>query len=527
MRSYTLPGAILLILVSVLCHARAPVPFINLLFGPYPSMASSQGETSKAVSKPAASIGPVAQLGSWTAPALLCPTDGNCLVGANLALMHTGQILFYFYPEKKSGPGSLAVILDPTSGSVTDVLLTAPRDIFCSGVAIMSNGQVLSTGGNIPNAPNSHAGDWNTDIFDSASSTWMLGNNMNYARWYPSTIELPSGLELEVSGNDETGYIVQSALETFDYHTGVWTTLPASANLPNALLDNSGYPRLSLLTTGKVFASTPTAATYVFDPVKNTWTFQADTNFGNRYYAGHVLLPGLNKVLIAGGSPISKNGTGTTTNSAEVIDFSTPSPTWQYINPMNIARMNENLVLLPDGTVLAVGGGSGDGAYANPVFTPELYDPVAGTWTEMAPQVGHRAYHSTAAVLPDGRVISAGSDDKQQYQRTYEIYSPPYLFKGARPTITSSPATLTYGAQFTITSPDATSITRVALLRPSATTHADDMDQRYVDLTFTARSGMIAAKAPPNANHAPPGYYMLVIVNSSGVPSVMPFLQIM
>ena len=211
---------------------------------------------------------------------------------------------------------------------------------------------------------------------------------------------------------------------------------------------------------------------------------------------------------------------------AEVIDFSTPEPTWQYTGSMNIARMNENLVLLADGTVLAVDGARGV-AYANPFLTPELYNPATGTWTELAPQVGHRAYHSTAAVLPDGRVISAGSDDKGEYEQTYEIYSPPYLFHGARPTITSSPATLSYGTQFTITTPDASTIARVALLRPSATTHADDMDQRYVDLTFTIGSGQITANAPVNANHAPPGYYMLVIVNSKGIPSVMPFVQVM
>ena len=484
------------------------------------------GQANTTTAKATGAAKPANQVGSWTAPAMLCPPNGHCLVGANLALMHNGQVLFYYYPRPGSGPGSRAVVLDPTTGIVTDALLTASRDIFCSGVGIMPNGQVLSTGGNAPNPPNNHSGTFNTDIFDFTTNTWTLAANMNLARWYPSTIELASGLMLEVSGSNEIGTKVQNVMETFDYHTGIWTVLPSSANLPNALLDGTAYPRLTLLTSGKVFASTPFAKTYVFDPVANTWTFQSGTNFGKRYYASHVLLPGLNKVLIAGGSPISSNGAGTTTNTAEVIDFSTKRPIWQYIAPMNIARMNENLVLLPDGTVLVVGGGGG-GRYANPVLTPELYDPVAGTWTLMAPQVGTRTYHSTAAVMPDGRVLSAGADDKGIYQQTYEMFSPPYLFKGPRPTITSSPATLTYGAQFTINTPDAASITRVALMRPSATTHADDMDQRYVDLTFTVGSGQITATAPPNANYAPPGYYMLVIVNSSGVPSVMPFLQIM
>jgi galactose oxidase-like protein len=485
------------------------------------------GQASKTSSKAAPGAGAPAVDGSWTAPAMLCPPNGHCLVGANLALMNNGKVLFYYFPRPGSGPGSRAVVLDPVTGVVTDVVLTASRDIFCSGITILPNGQVMSTGGNAPNPPNNHSGTWNTDIFDPATNTWTLATNMNYARWYPSTIELANGLALEVSGSNEVGSKVQNVMETYDYHTGVWTVLPTSANLPPVLLDGTAYPRLTLLTSGKVFASSPSAKTYVFDPTANTWTFQSGTNFGKRYYSGHVLLPGLNKVLVSGGSPISSNGAGTTTNTAEVIDFSTKRPIWQYISPMNIARMNHNLVLLPDGTVLAVGGGCGGGRFACPILTPELYDPVAGTWTQLAPQTGFRTYHSTAAVMPDGRVLSAGADDKGIYQQTYELFSPPYLFKGARPTITSSPSTLTYAQQFTINTPDAASITRVAMMRPSATTHADDMDQRYVDLTFTIGSGQITATAPANANMAPPGYYMLVIVNSSGVPSVMPFLQIM
>jgi Domain of unknown function (DUF1929) len=79
---------------------------------------------------------------------------------------------------------------------------------------------------------------------------------------------------------------------------------------------------------------------------------------------------------------------------------------------------------------------------------------------------------------------------------------------------------------FNITTPDAASITRVAMIRATATTHANNMDQRYVDLAFTVGNGVISTKSPASGKMAPPGYYMLVIVNSSGVPSVMPFIQI-
>jgi hypothetical protein len=144
----------------------------------------------------------------------------------------------------------------------------------------------------------------------------------------------------------------------------------------------------------------------------------------------------------------------------------------------------------------------------------------------MAPQNVQRTYHSTAVLLPDGRVLSAGSNDQGSMQQTYEIFSPPYLFKGTRPAISSVPATLSYGANFTIATPEAASITRIGLIHPGATTHAYDNDQRFVDLSFTIGSGQLTATAPASGDYAPPGYYMLVILNSNGVPSVAQFVKI-
>jgi hypothetical protein len=310
-------------------------------------------------------------------------------------------------------------------------------------------------------------------------------------------------------------------METYSYSSNWWTALPASANLPSAV--SQVYPRLTLLPTGNVFLSSPAEKTYQFNPTTNAWSFVADVNFGYRYFAPHVLLPG-GDIMVAGGSPTKGDGGGTATNTAEIINMSATKPAWSYTGSMTYARYNENLVLLADGTVLAVGGGGGGGRYANPVYTAELYNPTTAQWTVMAAQTIQRTYHSTAVLIPDGRVVSAGSDNGAPTQVTYEIYSPPYLFNGARPVITSAPTTLTYGAKFSILTANASTITSVALVRPGATTHADDFDQRYVNLKFVIGNGKIQATAPASGNIAPPGYYMLVIVNSSGVPSVMPFL---
>jgi hypothetical protein len=191
---------------------------------------------------------------------------------------------------------------------------------------------------------------------------------------------------------------------------------------------------------------------------------------------------------------------------------------------MNFGRRWGNAVMLADGTVLAVGGGA-EATYVGPVFASELFDPVSETWTTMASQTASRMYHSTAILLPDGRVLSAGQTDGS-LQTTAEIYSPPYLFHGARPTISSVPDSVEYGAGFQISTPNAADIARVALVRPGSVTHSMAFDQRYVDLQYTKGSGVLDATAPANSNVAPPGWYMLFVLNSAGVPSVASWVHV-
>jgi hypothetical protein len=472
-----------------------------------------------------APVSSASTMGQWAAPVYFC-TALPCVVGANAVVLNTGQVLFYYYPPNPTA-GSQALLLDPVTGNITWVSLSVVRDIFCSGVTILPNGQVMVTGGVVVGTHNgivNNRGTTSTMLFDPSTSTWTTGQDMYYARWYPSSIELTDGTALEFSGSNETGTVVQKVLESYNYTTGYWTALPTSADIPS--IANYPYPRLSLLPSGNVLLSAPSTQTYQFNPTTNTWAFVGATNYGDRFFTSHVLLPGQEQVMLAGGTSSKLYGGGTATNTAEIIDMSVATPAWTYTGSMTYARYNENLVLLADGTVLAVGGGGGGGEYVDPVLTPELYNPATGLWSVLAPQTIQRTYHSTAALLPDGRVISSGSDNGATTEQTYEIFSPPYLFKGPRPVIESAPTSLTYNQVFSIITSNAPTITRVALVRPGATTHADGFDQRYVDLTFSLASGVIKATAPPNGSEAPPGYYMLVIVDSKGIPSVMPFLQL-
>jgi hypothetical protein len=260
--------------------------------------------------------------------------------------------------------------------------------------------------------------------------------------------------------------------------------------------------------------------TCYLNPATAKWTNGLELNSGSRGVTDmSVLLPGLTTIMEMGGTTTSG-----VTGTAELLNLTASAPAWQYTAPMHFPRLWANSVLLADGTVLVVGGGT-TGYYGGPVLSAEIYNPATGTWTEMAAQTAPRMYHSTALLLPDGRVLSAGQS-LGKYENTGEIFSPPYLFKGARPVISTAPGTLGYGQAFTVTSPEAASVSRVALAKAGAVTHSDNFDQRYVDCSFTTSGRALRVISPPNANYAPPGWYMLFLVNPTGVPSVASWVQV-
>ena len=216
--------------------------------------------------------------------------------------------------------------------------------------------------------------------------------------------------------------------------------------------------------------------------------------------------------------------------TAYITDLSQATPTWTQTGSMAYPRSYLNLTPLPDGTVLATGGGTTkDSSNLNDGVLPaEDWDSATGQWTTWASQAVPRLYHSIALLMPDGRVFVAGTGDLNGVpdELSAQIFSPPYLFKGPRPTITSSPSVVQYGSNFQVSTPDAASITSVSLIRTAAVTHFFDQSTRRVSLPFTASNGVLNVQAPPNGADAPPGNYMLFIVNSNGVPSVASWVHL-
>jgi hypothetical protein len=208
---------------------------------------------------------------------------------------------------------------------------------------------------------------------------------------------------------------------------------------------------------------------------------------------------------------------------------------------MNYPRVYHNTVILADGSLLAVGGVTAVDNHCSAQLTPERFEPpevIASTefvWDELASQEQKRGYHSIACLLPDGTVVSGGGDDKEDQdlnsEQSVEVFHPPYCYpESDRPDVVTSgidPATTKdyeQEVEFDVRLKDSnTSVERVALLRPSSVTHGADMDQRYVELALSeppqqvgTRMQHVTVQMPLDEFYAPPGYYMLFVVDSHG-----------
>jgi hypothetical protein len=225
-------------------------------------------------------------------------------------------------------------------------------------------------------------------------------------------------------------------------------------------------------------------------------------------------------VMIVGGSDPPD---GAPTGTAEVIDLNQLSPSWQYTDPMSHARRHLNATLLPDGTVLVTGGTSSAG-FSEPVgavHAAELWDPTSGRWRVLASNQVNRVYHSTAILLPDGRLLHTGSGDGSGLPRELnaELFSPPYLFRGPRPELLNAPEGVGYGQELMLSTEDAPSVVRATLVRLASVTHAFDQSQRFIELDLRRVAGGLMVKGPSSGAVAPPGPYLLFILNGRGVPS--------
>ena len=437
------------------------------------------------------------------------------VVGINLALLPNGKVLAYdsigdhateTYPNQDH---TRATVWDPATGTQTPVDLNDGFNIFCSGLAHLPDGRMFMAGGNRDQQLN---GIVQTHLFDPVSNLWSLGPNMLGGRWYPTVTPLSNGEMLITSGRVDTPE-VRTSSGTLRALTGAVLGLPL-------------YPWMDVAPNGRTLYSGPDQTLRSLDTSgSGSWQTFGQRDSINRDYGGHALYD-VGKMLVAGGGP--------STNTARLIDFNGSAPQVSTTASMAFGRRQFNLTDLADGTVLATGGNSSGAGLVDlnaGVYAAEQWNPASGQWRTLASESVTRQYHSTALLLPDGRVLSSGGgicgtcDSVGYLAKNAQIFSPPYLFApdgtpAPRPTIDAAPSTTFYGGAMTISTANPASISKVALIRLGSVTHSNNMEQRYIPLAFSAGPSSLSATAPANANIAPPGFYMLFIVDGNGVPSV-------
>jgi galactose oxidase len=430
-----------------------------------------------------------AEFGQWS------PVYPSPIVQLHLHLLPNGTTLSW-------GLLGHPQVWDPATGAFTAV--PSPALLYCSGHDFLPDGRLLVAGGHISD----DHGLPDANLFDPATRSWQVGPRMARGRWYPTNTTLPDGEMVTIAGRDESGAVVTIP--------EVWTGT-GWRRLTTASLELPYYPRTFVAPDGRVFyAGEEQQSRYLDVTGTGSWTDGPVRRFGPRDYGSAVMYEPGKILYVGGGNP--------PTNTAEIIDLNAASPEWTYTRPMVFARRHSNATILPTGDVLVTGGTSvGPNNPAGAVHAAELWSPTTQAWVTLASNVVIRMYHSTSLLLPDGRVLHTGSGDgaRAADERNYELYSPPYLFRGARPGLTGfTPTVVGYGQPLFLETPDGADIAKVTFIRTGSVTHAFDEATRFVPLAFSQVSGGLSVTLPANGTTAPPGPYMLFLVNSSGVPSI-------
>jgi hypothetical protein len=458
--------------------------------------------------------------GRWS-PLLRWPS-----VPIHMHLLPTGKVLFWDRHSDRHHGGGIRDddrdgeprLWDPVTGEITQPD-PPDYDIFCGGHSFLADGRLFVSGGHLrDNVGLPHAA-----IYDPFApvNPWQMVDDMHAGRWYPTNTTLDDGRVLVVSGDIMLG-LVNSHPEVFDPGSGTWDRLVgARRELPL-------YPWMYLAPDGRAFAAGPHQDARFLDVKTQTWSAPFNSQFVFRDVGTSAMFEA-GRVLIAGGSFDQAPHKLT-----ETIDLDDPLPHWSPAGEMSYGRRYPNSTLLPDGEVLVTGGTNLPGNLkAGAVFVSEAWDPASRSWSLRAAHKVQRLYHSTALLLPDGRVLAGGGGHPKgadegllEDHPDVEIYSPPYLFHGDGPRLTSAPGNVIYGQPFAVVTPDAGMVTQVVWIRLSSVTHAFNQDQRLVRLSITGRNGDLQVTAPSDPRLCPPGYYLMFLLNAQGIPSLGHMIRI-
>ncbi|MGW1638006.1 galactose oxidase-like domain-containing protein [Streptomyces lavendulae] len=493
--------------------------------------------------------------------------------GVHVAQLPTGKVLLFSFerietdPTKETGPtdrigrtnAGRAFLWDPARGTGArafkevrppTVLMPdgthspRPAPFFCAGHAFLPNGMVAVFGGN--NGGKGGSGARLSFVFDPWTETWYRNRDMSVGRWYPSVVTGADGRQIIMSGQSERGTGTPTpVVERFPAKR-----LPVPWRAYDIPLDiaserfgadapfRNDYPHLFSLRDGMIYGLGRDAdQQWLFDPVGETRRDLPRRPADFRGYGSAVPLPaglrGPDSVLVLGGDPHDPN------------TYRLSGAGWSTEEPRAFGRTQDDTLILPDATLLTVNGALSTRDYGSGPFNPKAdlkyrqteLRGADGRWRLGPAQRLPRGYHSNALVMPDGRVMVTG-DELQQIANdpdirdamdgSIELYEPAYLHRGPRPALDRAPGgELPHGAAFEVRSSTASAVRRAVLLAPTTVTHAVNTSQRHLELAVTGvRGDTITLRTPATAADAPPGYYMLFLLDGRGVPSTAKWLKL-
>ncbi|MEJ5946042.1 galactose oxidase early set domain-containing protein [Pseudokineococcus basanitobsidens] len=474
--------------------------------------------------------GDLAVTGRWTVRDVRMPVRG-----LHTTLLRDGRVLM-IAGSGNDGPSFAAgafktVVWDPRADTFTPV--ATPVDLFCTGHVTLADGRVLVMGGtqaypDTPGAAN-FEGLRQSFVFDPATDSFSRVGDAPEGHWYPTLTKLEDGDVWAAGGlrEDSAGTV---GTEMYDAAAGRWL---GRGEVPQTYNYWGTYPHMFLLDDGRMFYSgghtfgenVPGTGARLYDwRTAQMWDVPGLRDVRQRDQAASVLLPPAQdqKLMIIGGGHTEANLPGVST--VDVVDLSKDDPA--YVPGPDLpgpGKLYVNALDLPDRTVLAANGATGN--RAGDVMTAATYSPATGRWTRVAADPVGRNYHSSAVLLPDGRVAVFGSNPGDgSFEQRISVYEPPYLFKGPRPVVTRAPEAVTYGqvVDLGVTG----TVAAVNLTSPGSATHQTDTNARLVDVPFTAEGTTLTARVPDNPALLPPGPYMLTILDTAGAVSTATWVTV-
>lgn len=433
------------------------------------------------------------------------------LIPLHAVLLTDGRVLTFGTDGSGKQTGYFIFdVWDPAAGLDAGSHLTLPNsssvDTFCSSPLLLPTGDgvAISGGDNWTGTATTNTGNPNSILFNPADNTLSGSGTMSRPRWYATSTALLNGEILVMGG---LGGEDRADIRTFD---GSYRQLGVDTSFANW-----NYPRNFVAPNGKVFGFDVAGQMYYLDPAEQGSITLAGAFTETRDVDSTALMFRPGRILQFGGS----------SDLALVIDINGATPIVAQTQRLSSQRRWVNSTVLPDGNVLATGGSRVANELIDVSTSAEIWDPSAGTWHVGASAAVARLYHSTALLLPDATVLVAGGGAPGPLKNlNAEIYYPPYLFNAdstlaTRPAITAVPAVIDIGQTIAVDVDSARPIHRATLIKTGSVTHSFNFEQRFLELPFASNGNHLSVQIPPVAAQAPPGTYMLFVLDDAGVPS--------